>query len=714
MKKKKRFFSLILLAIVIIEIILIANSGIVGNAVRSVTTQKSAASSTDAQKSLCIGGDHYCPWECNNWVLDSDCGVPQVYYFTENRTIQEFLVSNVVHWDDTEWRTYTPLINRVNEITVGLTNDLDKATAIANWVTHSKNYSFPSPANERKSIIEIFNSATGVCMDAALLTTAMFRIAGIPSRAILPDMHEYTEAYVNGKWMGFDATFGDGDSFIMPQITALSITTQVYEKEPYRVVTFSPTPTNYNLVNITYYKNNLIPREMYKEVNMGIEVNWSVNNSSGPIKEAYCEVSNPFSTIRYYNYSFFLNLSNTIKYYYINCGVIFLSNPLHWESSVISIQLIGKYLKTIEFTHNNFVKIQATVKNVSTIALGWGEISIPKTSMYVFKNSDSKYNLTYNPSLFVDKTSIGWYLQSDNLNCDFYSCYYNNSNNYSNNFVFVGINGYGIYPELGNANGMPSDHYNGLVKFNLPEGRYKLNYFIYEYPYNVGYSYFQIQNNTSINISLNQISQNVSASYDVYQLLIAALNKSISCATCGGGQICKNGSCCTLNTCPGLGKQCGTWSNGCGGNMDCGGCGPGLACNSNGQCVCADNDGDGYGVCMGDCNDNNANIRPNAPEVCDGIDNNCNGKIDGEELSEYCGDGIDNDCDGLADGADVPTCDCAANKFSCIKGNPTCTGGTIKQGYWCPSGNTCCRICYRYYDKKCWCWKNSCEPESVS
>ena len=43
------------------------------------------------------------------------------------------------------------------------------------------------------------------------------------------------------------------------------------------------------------------------------------------------------------------------------------------------------------------------------------------------------------------------------------------------------------------------------------------------------------------------------------------------------------------------------------------------------ECQDADNDGV---IAMKDCNDNDANILPGADELCDGIDNNCNGQID--------------------------------------------------------------------------------------
>lgn len=58
-----------------------------------------------------------------------------------------------------------------------------------------------------------------------------------------------------------------------------------------------------------------------------------------------------------------------------------------------------------------------------------------------------------------------------------------------------------------------------------------------------------------------------------------------------------------------------------------------------------DEDSDGYSIEDGDCNDNNSSINPNATEVFDGLDNDCDGLID-EGF-------VDTDNDGVPDMLDI-------------------------------------------------------------
>jgi hypothetical protein len=62
-----------------------------------------------------------------------------------------------------------------------------------------------------------------------------------------------------------------------------------------------------------------------------------------------------------------------------------------------------------------------------------------------------------------------------------------------------------------------------------------------------------------------------------------------------------------------------------------------------------DNDGDGHPVCLNDCNDSDPNIFPGAAEVCDGLDNNCDYVV---PLVER-----DLDGDGFLECDAVPDCD---------------------------------------------------------
>jgi hypothetical protein len=61
-----------------------------------------------------------------------------------------------------------------------------------------------------------------------------------------------------------------------------------------------------------------------------------------------------------------------------------------------------------------------------------------------------------------------------------------------------------------------------------------------------------------------------------------------------------------------------------------------------------DDDGDGWMVCEGDCDDADASILPGIDEACDGLDSNCNGLIPSDEVDEDEDGqwGCEGDCQG--------------------------------------------------------------------
>ena len=92
-----------------------------------------------------------------------------------------------------------------------------------------------------------------------------------------------------------------------------------------------------------------------------------------------------------------------------------------------------------------------------------------------------------------------------------------------------------------------------------------------------------------------------------------------------------------------------------------------------------------------DCNDASAEVHPTAPEVCNGIDENCNGEVDeGLRIPLY----PDLDHDGFGDASATATIDCpwaqglADNNVDCDDTNASIFPGQIvcRQGQQGPDG----------------------------
>ena len=97
----------------------------------------------------------------------------------------------------------------MDEIIKDCTTDEQKAKAITTWVIQNMNYQYfyMTPA-KIESIYNAFNNLTGSCETYAMLENYMLYLSGIPTATVTDLSHEWTAAYIDGKWVYIDSTGG--------------------------------------------------------------------------------------------------------------------------------------------------------------------------------------------------------------------------------------------------------------------------------------------------------------------------------------------------------------------------------------------------------------------------------------------------------------------------------------------------------------------------
>jgi hypothetical protein len=133
---------------------------------------------------------------------------PTIHRLTAPDDPSAYLGDVISYERPSDWRDFPPLRDKVAELAAGSAAALDKVTAIANWIKHSK---LPAPHSYDTwppTIIDIWGFPDGQCEEASLLLTAMLRLAGIPAMRFTTwnNDHAAVRAWVADRWVVTDAT----------------------------------------------------------------------------------------------------------------------------------------------------------------------------------------------------------------------------------------------------------------------------------------------------------------------------------------------------------------------------------------------------------------------------------------------------------------------------------------------------------------------------
>jgi hypothetical protein len=161
----------------------------------------SSAQTSDVRRHLDLPGRTDCP---SPWCEQT----PAIHVLGAPDDPSLYLGDRISYERPSDWRDYAPLRDQVAELTAGATSDLDKVTALADWVKHSKVPEAHVYTTWPPSIIDIWGFPDGQCEEASFLLTAMLRLAGIPAMRFTTwnADHAAVRAFADGRWIVVDAT----------------------------------------------------------------------------------------------------------------------------------------------------------------------------------------------------------------------------------------------------------------------------------------------------------------------------------------------------------------------------------------------------------------------------------------------------------------------------------------------------------------------------
>jgi hypothetical protein len=96
-------------------------------------------------------------------------------------------------------------------------SELETIRQITEWVKNNITYDFENYYNGIWSAKDTYKNRAGVCDEFANLTAAFLRIKGIPTKYVIGisfdgklfGNHGWNKAFINGKWIGVDSTYGE-------------------------------------------------------------------------------------------------------------------------------------------------------------------------------------------------------------------------------------------------------------------------------------------------------------------------------------------------------------------------------------------------------------------------------------------------------------------------------------------------------------------------